>query len=85
MANIKSSKKDTRRTKTRTARNKTIRSRIKTLAKAAAKAEGADSIKASGALLASAVDKAVKKGVVHANKAARVKSRIDRAANAAAK
>ena len=85
MANTKSSKKDIRKTATRTAANRAVRARIKTLVKASAKAEGADSIKASGALLASAVDKAVKKGVVHANKAARVKSRIDRAANAAAK
>ena len=85
MANTKSSKKDIRKTATRTAANRAVRARIKTLAKAAAGAEGVDSIKASGATLASAVDKAVKKGVVHANKAARVKSRIDRAANAAAK
>lgn len=83
MANTKSSKKDIRKTATRTAANRAVRGRIKTLAKAAANAEGADSIKTSGALLASAVDKAVKKSVVHANKAARIKSRIAKAVNAA--
>ncbi len=72
MANIKSSKKDTRRTKTRTARNKTIRSRIKTLAKKVDTAADKDSASA----LASAVDKAVKSGVVHPNKAARIKSKL---------
>ena len=85
MANKKSSKKDIRKTATRTAQNRTVRSRIKTLSKAAAKAEGAENIKASGARLASAVDKAAKIGVVHANKAARIKSRAAKALNAASK
>ncbi|MBO5782144.1 MAG: 30S ribosomal protein S20 [Opitutales bacterium] len=83
MANKKSSQKDIRKTAARTLRNRTVRSRIKTLSKAAEKAEGAEAIKASGAVLASAVDKAVKKGVVHANKAARIKSRVAKALNAA--
>ncbi len=72
MANIKSSKKDARRIKTRTERNKAVRSRIKTLTK---KVEVAGD-KESASSLASAVDKAVKKGVVHANKAARIKSKL---------
>lgn len=83
MANKKSSQKDIRKTAARTLRNRTVRSRIKTLSKAAAKAEGVEAIKASGAVLASAVDKAVKKGVVHANKASRIKSRVAKALNAA--
>lgn len=85
MANKKSSKKDIRKTAARTLRNRTVRSRIKTLSKAASKAEGAESIKTSGAVLASAVDKAVKVGVIHANKAARIKSRVAKALNAATK
>ncbi len=85
MANNKSSKKDIRRTAKRTALNRTIRSRIKTLDKKAFDAKDADSLKLSGAALASAVDKAVKKGIVHANKAARIKSRLAKAAAKLAK
>lgn len=84
MANKKSSKKDIRKTATRTARNRTERSRIKTLSKAVAKAEDAETVKKSGAALASAVDKAVKRNVVHPNKAARIKSKIAKSANAKA-
>jgi Ribosomal protein S20. len=84
MANKKSSKKDIRKTAARTARNRTERSRIKTLSKAVAKADDAESIKTSGAKLASALDKAVKRNVVHPNKAARAKSKIAKAANAKA-
>lgn len=80
MANNKSSKKDIRRTATRTAQNRTVRSRIKTLSKAVAASADAESLKKSGAELASALDKACKKGIVHPNKAARVKSRLAKAA-----
>lgn len=76
MANNKSSKKDIRRTAKRTAANRTVRSRIKTLAKAAANSTDAESLKKSGAALASAMDKAAKNGIVHPNKVARVKSRL---------
>ena len=76
MANNQSSKKDIRRTAARTERNRTTASRIKTLAKKLEVATDAESIKAAGSLLASAMDKAVKKGIVHPNKVARVKSRI---------
>ncbi len=85
MANNKSSKKDIRRTAKRTALNRTLRSRIKTLDKKAFSAGDSESLKVSGAALASAVDKAVKKGIVHANKAARIKSRLARAAAKLAK
>ena len=81
MANIKSSKKDTRRTASRTERNKTVRSRIKTLAK---KVETSGD-KESASSLASAVDKAIKSGVVHPNKAARIKSRLAKKVFAAKK
>ncbi len=84
MANKNSSKKDIRKTAKRTAQNRTVRSRIKTLAKASAKAESVEDIKTAGAALASAVDKAVKNNIVHPNKAARVKSKIAKAANAKA-
>ena len=85
MANNKSSKKDIRRTATRTERNRQVRSRIKTLSKAAAASKDAENLKEKGAALASAVDKAVKKGIVHPNKAARTKSRLAKAAAKLAK
>lgn len=72
MANKKSSKKDIRRTLARTERNKATTSRIRTLAKNAAKTgEASDASK-----YVSAVDKAAKTGLVHPNKAARIKSRL---------
>ena len=85
MANKQSSKKDIRRTATRTAQNRTVRSRIKTLSKAVEVSADAESLKKSGAVLASALDKACKKGIVHPNKAARVKSRLAKAAAKLAK
>lgn len=85
MANKKSSKKDIRRTATRTAQNRAVRSRIKTLSKVAAASADAESLKKSGAELASALDKACKKNIVHPNKVARVKSRLAKAAAKLAK
>lgn len=82
MANKKASEKSIRQTAKRTAQNRTVRSRIKTLARANAKAETADAVKTTGAAFVSAVDKAVKKGIVHPNKAARVKSKLAKKVNA---
>ena len=80
MANKKSSKKDIRRTAARTERNRAVRSRIKTLAKNAAASKESASLKTAGAALASAMDKAIKSGIVHPNKVARTKSRLAKAA-----
>ncbi len=85
MANIKSSKKDIRRTQRRTEQNRTVRSRIKTLTKGVQDAKDTDSLKKSGSALTSALDKATKKGIVHPNKVARVKSRLAKAAKKLAK
>lgn len=85
MANNKSSKKDIRRTETRTLRNRKAVSRIKTLAKNAAASTDLESLKKNGAALASAMDKAVKNGIVHPNKVARTKSRLAKAAAKLAK
>ena len=76
MANNQSSKKDIRRTATRTERNRAATIRIKTLTKKLEAATDAESIKAAGSVLASAMDKAAKRGIVHPNKVARVKSKI---------
>ena len=46
------------------------------MAKKLEAATDAESVKAAGSVLASALDKAAKRGIVHPNKVARVKSRI---------
>lgn len=74
MANLTSSKKDVRRIARRTERNIGVKSRIKTLRK---KALG-ESTPEQKAAYASALDKAVKSGVVHRNKADREKSKLAR-------
>jgi small subunit ribosomal protein S20 len=76
MANLKSSKKDIRRIARRTERNTVTSSRLKTLRKKAI-GEASDSDKSA---YASALDKAVKGGVIHPNKANREKSKISRSA-----
>ncbi|MDR0536013.1 MAG: 30S ribosomal protein S20 [Puniceicoccales bacterium] len=83
MANIKSSEKDIRRTEKRTAANKAVRSRLKTLTKTAreaVKGNDTDKAKAAVATTASAFDKAAKTGIVHKNKANRLKSQLAKAA-----
>lgn len=78
MANLKSSQKDIRRTIARTERNRAVKSRIKTLSKHAATAldgKAADAEKTVG-LYSSSLDKAAKTGILHKNKANRLKSRL---------
>jgi len=76
MANLKSSKKDIRRIARRSERNTAISSRLKTLRKKAI-GEASDTDKSA---YASALDKAVKSGVIHKNKANREKSKVTRSA-----
>lgn len=72
MANLQSSKKDIRRIARRTERNTAVRSRLKTLRKRAL-GEASASDKSA---YASALDKAVKSGVIHRNKASSEKSKM---------
>jgi len=74
MANLKSSKKDMRRIARRTERNAATSSRLKTLRKKALGEAPAE----NKAEYASALDKAVKTGIVHKNKASREKSKLSR-------
>lgn len=77
MANTKSAIKAARKTVRLTARNKTAKSRLKTLHKkldTAAKAGDAALAKSAATAYISAMDKAVKSGVVHRNVASRAKS-----------
>jgi small subunit ribosomal protein S20 len=76
MANLKSSKKDIRRIGRRTERNTAAKTRLKTLRK---KAVG-EATPADKSAYAASLDKAVKAGVIHVNKANREKSKIARSA-----
>lgn len=76
MANIKSSKKDIRRSAARADRNAQKKSRIKTLSKKAT------STPADARELISALEKSVKSNVVHPNKVSRIKSRLAKVAQA---
>lgn len=76
MANIKSAEKRIRQTKTRTAENRLVKTRVKKCRKQLnAAIEGKDKAAASTAYseLTSAADRAAKKGVIHQNSASRLK------------
>jgi small subunit ribosomal protein S20 len=82
MANHKSSIKRARQTVVRTERNRAEKSRMKTLRKKAIAAiASGDKVAASTAasVLASVVDKAAKRNLIHPNKAANVKSKTAKA------
>ncbi|MGJ8640857.1 MAG: 30S ribosomal protein S20 [Opitutaceae bacterium] len=78
MANTKSSLKSIRKTEVRTLRNRQVKSRLKTLSKKveiAVEAGEKDGIVVATRAFISALDKAAKVGLVHANKIARHKAR----------
>jgi len=78
MANTHSAIKAARKATRLTLRNKALKTRLKTLHKgfdAAVKSGDAAAAKTAGKAYLSAMDKAVKSGVVHKNAAARAKSR----------
>jgi len=82
MANTKSALKRIRQAKMRTLRNKSAFSRIKTqLKKTTAKVSSTDALGAEEEFrrLSSCLDKAVKHGVIHKNKANRKKSSFNKA------
>jgi small subunit ribosomal protein S20 len=74
MANLKSSKKDVRRTKKRTQQNKVFKDNMKAAVKNFKRL--GESSKEDIASLYKALDKAVKKGVIKKGTAARKKSRL---------
>lgn len=79
MANTKSAIKNARKTVRLTARNKTSKTRLKTLQKkfSTAVQEGdAATTKTAASAYVSAMDKAVKSGLVHKNAASRAKMRV---------
>ena len=86
MANIKSVAKRARQSEKRHARNLSIRSGVKTAQKTTRKAiAGGDAaeVKSAYETLASKLDKAAKRGVIHPNAANRGKSRLKKAIAAA--
>ena len=77
MANTQSAIKAARKAVRLALRNKGVKTRLKTLHKgfdAAVKANDAKAAKAAGIAYLSAMDRAVKSGVVHKNAASRAKS-----------
>ncbi len=67
----------------RRARNRTVKSLIRGAVKTATTAASIDEKKTTLREVSSVVDKAAAKRVIHKNKAARIKSRLARKANAA--
>lgn len=88
MANSKSALKRVRQNKTRSERNKVLKTRVKNLRKkvVVAASEGkADIAQSAFTKFTSAVDKCLKKKIIHKNKAANLKSKTAKAIVAAAK
>ncbi|MBE6902453.1 MAG: 30S ribosomal protein S20 [Ruminococcaceae bacterium] len=81
MPNIKSAKKRVLVAKLRTDANKASKTKLRTILKKA-RAEGADADAIKTAVIS--VDKAAGKGLIHKNKAARLKSQLAKKANASA-
>ncbi|MCX6920457.1 MAG: 30S ribosomal protein S20 [Verrucomicrobia bacterium] len=81
MANIKANKKSIRQTARRAEHNKVVRTRLKSLIKGIT----VESVKANASLIASSADKAAKTGVIHRNKANRIKARLAKKLAAAKK
>lgn len=76
MANIKSAIKRNRQNEKRRAANKTVSSRMKSSVKAAEEAAGTEKADEALRVAMKNIDKAANKGVIHANNAARKKSRL---------
>ena len=81
MANIKANKKSIRQTTRRAEHNTIVRTRLKGLVKGLT----GDNVVASASQVASAADKAAKTGVIHRNKANRIKARLAKKLAAAKK
>ena len=79
MPNIASAKKNMRKSRAAMARNRAQRSALRTALKKAHAVNSGDDVTAAVKLL----DRAARKGLVHKNAAARLKSRMAKKANAA--
>jgi small subunit ribosomal protein S20 len=83
VANIKSQKKRNLTNAKRAQRNKATKSELKTRVKTATESIGTEGNSEDVRLAVKRLDKAAAKGVIHPNQAARRKSRLLRAVNAA--
>ena len=83
MANTRSALKRMRQNEKRRVRNSGVKSRVRVTAKAArvALAEGANDAAGEARRAATVADRAVSRGVLHRNTAARMKSRLARRLN----
>ena len=79
MPNIKSAKKDMRKSRAAAVRNRAQRSALRTALKKARAGEATSEIVTDAV---STLDRAARKGLIHPNKAARHKSQLARKANA---
>ncbi len=81
MANIKSAAKRARQSEKRRQHNVALRSRMRTAVKKATKAVTEKAAEAAAAVQAgaAAVDRMARKGIIHPNKAARHKQRLNKA------
>ena len=84
MPNVKSAIKRMKTAEKRAVRNKAQRSRLRTAVKKARQAESAEDTTATFLEAKSLLDRAARKHLVHPNKAARLKSRLAKRANAVA-
>ena len=88
MPNIKSSERSVKTDAERRAKNFAVRSTVKTVTRKTREAVATGKVEDAKTLLtkaSSVIDKAVAKGVIHKNAAARKKSRLARKLNAMAK
>lgn len=76
MANIKAKKKNIKRIKVQTERNIRVKSRLKTLRKKVTTAESDEEKKQMAVAYTSALDKALKHGIMHKNKVNRHKAQV---------
>ena len=83
MANIKSAIKRNRQNEKRAEANKGVRTRMRTYTKKALESAGTDSSAEDLRLAMKYIDKAASKGIIHKNAAARKKSRLAKAVQAA--
>lgn len=81
MANIKSSKKDIKRSGRKRLVNNSVKSAIKTQIKKVRVATDPEVAASALTVAVKALDKAAQRGIIHKNQAARRKSRIAKAAN----
>ena len=77
MANIKSAIKRNRQNEVRRSRNRSVRSEMRTLVKTARVSGAAEDTAAA----IKKIDRAAAKGIIHANKASREKSKLQKSLN----